>query len=269
MARARSWDADAYHRLSDPQVQMAGAVLDRLELSGDETVLDAGCGSGRVTRLLLERLPRGRVIAVDADPAMVARARAELRAERVEVRELDLVDLRLGEGERVDAVFSNATMHWIADHEALFARLAAALRPGGRLSAQCGGEGNVAALRAAADEAIDALGLQHRLEGWRRPWNFAAPAQTEARLRAAGFAEVRCWLAPWPAVPAEPRAYLRTVCLGPHLERLAADERDRFVDAVLERLGARPQLDYVRLNIVARRAAADPAPAGPAAGPIA
>ncbi len=249
----RGWDAATYHRVSSPQVAMAEAVLERLELRGDETVLDAGCGSGRVTRLLAERLPHGRVIAVDADAQMLARAREEL-GPAVDVRHADLAQLRLHDGEQVDAVFSNATFHWVPDHDALFARLAAALRPGGRLSAQCGGEGNVQAVHETAIEAATDAGLAHRFEGWPRPWNFAGPEQTEARLRAAGFCDVRCWLQAWPVEPDEPRAYLQTVCLGPHLERLADGEREPFLDAVMARLGEQPVLDYVRLNILARRA---------------
>jgi trans-aconitate 2-methyltransferase len=252
-APGRDWNADVYHRVSGPQVAMAAAVLDRLELAGDEVVLDAGCGSGRVTRLLLERLPRGRVIAVDASAEMVARARTELAGVRAEVRQEDLAGLRLRPGEQVDAIFSNAVLHWVDDHDALFAHLAAALRPGGRMSAQCGGEGNVAALHATAIAAAADAGLADRFAGWPRPWNFAGAEQTERRLRSAGFGDVRCWLQAWPVEPEEPRVYLQTVCLGPHLERLAADEHEPFLDAVLARLGERPMLDYVRLNIVARR----------------
>jgi trans-aconitate 2-methyltransferase len=251
MSAVSGWNADAYHRVSGPQVAMSEAVLDRLELRGDETVLDAGCGSGRVTRLLLDRLPRGRVIAVDADARMVARAREELEDAPAEVRHGDLAKLRLEE--RVDAVFSNATFHWVPDHDALFASLAAALRPGGRVSAQCGGEGNVAALHETALRAAQDAGLAGRFEGWPRPWNFATTGQTEARLLAAGFDEVRCWTQPWPVEPDEPRAYLETVCLGPHLGRLAPGEHERFLDAVMARLGRLPTIDYVRLNICARR----------------
>ncbi len=253
MGAVRDWDAAVYHRVSGPQVAMARAVLDRLELRGDETVLDAGCGSGRVTRLLLDRLPRGRVIAVDASPDMVARAREELAGLAADVREADLATLTLAPGEQVDAVFSNATFHWVPDHDALFAALAAALRPGGRISAQCGGEGNVAALHRTALAAAADCGLGFRFAGWPRPWNFAGPEQTQARLRAAGFGAVRCWLQAWPVVPDEPRAYRETVCLGPHLERLADGEREPFLDAVMARLGEQPVLDYVRLNILAPR----------------
>ncbi len=256
MSAARTWNADVYHRVSQPHVAWAAAVLDRLELTGAETVLDAGCGSGRVTQLLLERLPRGRVVAVDSSPQMLARARAELDTARADVREADLAQLRLRQGETVDAVFSNAVFHWVPDHAALFASLAGALAPGGRLSAQCGGAGNVAGVHEAAIAAAADAGLGASFAGWHGPWNFATPEETEARLLAAGFAEPRCWSETWPVEPDEPRAYLETVCLGPHLERLDAARREPFLDAVMARLGEAPVLDYVRLNIVARRASA-------------
>ncbi len=251
-APVRDWNADAYHRVSDPLVAMALNVLDRLALSGDETVLDAGCGSGRVTQLLLDRLPRGRVIAVDSSPDMVKRASAEL-GDRADVRQADLAQLRLDGGERVDAVLSTATFHWVPDHDALFGALAAALRPGGMLVAQCGGEGNVAGVHAAVLDAIADAGLDERFAGWPGPWNFASPEQTVQRLHAAGFEEPECWLEPWPVTPADGRAYLQTVCLGPFLERLDELEQQRLLDAVMTRLGEHPTLDYIRLNIVARR----------------
>ena len=123
-------------------------------------------------------------------------------------------------------MFSNAVFHWIADHDALFAALAAALRPGGRLCAQCGGAGNVAALQAAARAVIGEGGLELHLEGWSGPWNFASAERTEERLNAAGFVDVRCWLRPSRVEPETPRDYLHTVCLGPYLERLPAADHD-------------------------------------------
>jgi trans-aconitate 2-methyltransferase len=137
----RDWDASTYERVSGPQVEWAARVLHRLPLRGDETVLDAGCGSGRVTQMLLERLPRGHVVAVDAAPSMVEAARAAL-GDRATVLLSDLTELEVDEP--VDAAFSNAVFHWIPDHARLFARIHAALRPGGRLIAQCGGAGNIA-----------------------------------------------------------------------------------------------------------------------------
>ena len=247
--QARAWDADTYHTISCPQAAMAQAVLDRLDLRGDETVLDAGCGSGRVTATLLDRLSHGRVVAVDADAGMVEHARATLPADRAEVHHRDLTALRLDAP--VDAAFSNAVFHWVPDHEALFAALARVLCPGGRLSAQCGGEGNVAAVQAAADAIVAADSeLRHHFLGWSGPWNFAGPGETAQRLHAAGFTAVECWLEPWPVRPHDVETYLRTICLGPYLERLPEAEHAAFAREVAGRVGG--ELDYVRLNMVAR-----------------
>jgi trans-aconitate 2-methyltransferase len=247
---SRDWDASTYARVSGPQREWAGKVLDRLELTGGETVLDAGCGSGGVTELLIERLPRGRVIAVDAAPSMVEHAR-ELLGDRATVIESDLQELVLDE--HVDAVFSNAVFHWVPDHDLLFRRLHDALKPGGRVSVQCGGEGNVQRFHGLAAEVGAEKPYAEYFADWPGPWNFAGAEVTRDRLTRAGFSEAETWLEPWPVQPEEPRAFIRTVCLGPHLERLPDHLRDAYLDAVSERMGALPELDYVRLNIVARR----------------
>lgn len=246
----REWDAEVYDRVSDPQLEWAQEVLERLPLRGHETVLDAGCGSGRVTALLLDRLPGGRVIAIDGSASMVAKARETL-GDRAEVREEDLAQLDLRE--EVDLVYSNAVFHWITDHENLFARLFAALRPGGRLVAQCGGAGNVATLA----EALVVVAAQQRFAehfpGMAPMWNFATAEDTEAVLRGAGFDEVRCWLQRKNVQPAQPIDFLATVTLGPHLDRLPAELKEPFVAAVAAQMGEPLVLDYVRLNIEARR----------------
>jgi trans-aconitate 2-methyltransferase len=241
----REWNAASYDRLSDPQLTMARDVIDRLDLRGDERVLDAGCGSGRVTEELLDRVPNGRVVAVDGSSAMVEQLRDRL-GDRVDSFASDLLDLELTEP--VDAVLSTATFHWIADHDRLFARLFSALRPGGRLAAQCGGHGNIANV-VEAIEAVD----HPALRGWEGPWNYATPAETMDRLRAAGFVDVWAWLQPWPVDPSDPREYFATIILGSHLERLPVDEQMPFVDEVLARLGSPVVANYVRLNILARR----------------
>ena len=246
----RDWDASTYERVSGPQAEWAERVLDRLELGGDETVLDAGCGSGRVTRLLLERLPHGRVVAVDGAASMVEHARETL-GDRATVIQADLQEVVLDEP--VDAVFSNAVFHWVPDHDVLFRRMYEALKPGGRMSAQCGGAGNLERCHGVASEVAAAEPFAEHLAGWAGSWNFAGAEETAERLERAGFPEAQTWLEPWPIDPPEPREYFRTVCLGPHLARLPEDLRDAYTDAVTERIGARPTLDYVRLNIVARR----------------
>jgi trans-aconitate 2-methyltransferase len=246
----REWDADTYDEVSDPQFEWGTEVLERLELSGEETVLDAGCGSGRVSAELLKRLPRGRLVAVDGSAAMIAKAKERL-GDEVTCLVADLAELELEKP--VDLVFSTATFHWIVDHDRLFQRLHVALRPGGRLVAQCGGQGNVAEYAQAISRAAAQPRFSRHFEGMAAMWNFAAPDQTEERLLNAGFSDVRCWLQPKPVTPAQPLEFISTVTLGPHLAQLPEELRRPFAEAVLEQAGEPLTLDYVRLNIEAHR----------------
>jgi trans-aconitate 2-methyltransferase len=250
-AETRDWDAATYDRISDVQQGWARNVLERLALRGDETVLDAGCGSGKVTAMLLERLPQGDVIGVDAAPSMIREAEEALGGPRARFIASDLLDLDLDQ--EADAVFSNAVFHWVPDHRRLFARLFAALRPGGRLVAQCGGRGNVARFLEAADRVLEREPFREHFEGWVRPWRFEGPEPTEAALIEAGFTDVACWLDDSPETPEHPDEFLRVVCLNPYLPRLPAELHDGFRAAVREELGDPVVLDYVRLNIDARR----------------
>jgi trans-aconitate 2-methyltransferase len=245
----REWDAETYDAISDPQFSWGMEVLERLELRGDERAIDAGCGSGRVTEQLLERLDGGSMLAVDASEAMILKARERL-GDRADYLVADLAELEVAQP--VDLIFSTATFHWVLDHEALFSHLRAALKPGGRLVAQCGGRGNVAEHAGAIAAVATRPEYASHFEGMTLMWNFAGPEETEARLRAAGFAEVHCWLEPKPVTPSDPLRFTMTVTLGPHLARLPEDLRLSFAKAILE-LSPQPlTLDYVRLNIEAR-----------------
>src|SRR4051794_12760405 len=177
--RPRDWDGATYDQVSNPHVRWGATVLDRLPLSGDERVLDAGCGSGRVTEQLLARLPRGRVIGLDASPSMLAEAGRRLApyGQQVELVQADL-SKPLPIAVPVDAIFSTATFHWLPDHDVLFRNLAAVVRPGGQLVAQCGGVGCIASVV----EVVRSIG-----DGWPGLWNFATPEETHRRLEAAGF----------------------------------------------------------------------------------
>jgi trans-aconitate 2-methyltransferase len=243
---ATPWDAHTYDHSSEPQQAWAEDVLARLEgLPPDATVLDVGCGTGLVTERLLAFVPRGRVLAIDASADMVALAQERL-GDRAEVWCQDALDLDLDEA--VDAVVSTAALHWVPDHDVLWARLAQALRPGGRLEIQCGGEGNIDAVRAVIDAVAKDTAPQ--LVGW-SPWIFAGPAETEQRLRAAGFAHPRCWLEERPTNPQDVNAFVRTSILAAHLARLPEERREPFAATVVA--GVRLPLDYVRLNASAVR----------------
>jgi len=242
----RDWDAASYDAISAPQQAWGASVVGRLELQGNETVLDAGCGSGRVTEMLLERLPHGHVVAVDGSPSMAELARERLDRERVEVICSDLLELQLEE--RLDAAVSTATFHHIFDHDTLFARIRAVLRPGAQFVAQCGGYGNIDRVRLIGAELAQRAPYGEHLATMGDLWHYATVDETTDRLERAGFTVTSCWLEPKPTTPPRPREFLGTVIFAPYLERLPAGLRDQFLDELEPLLGEPLVLDYVRLN---------------------
>lgn len=243
------WDARTYDETSAPQQSWASEVLGRLEsIAPEATVLDVGCGTGRVTEELLALVPEGRVLALDASEDMVKLAQRRL-GERVEVWCQDVLDLSLEQP--VDVIVSTAALHWVLDHDRLWRRLAEALRPGGALEVQCGGAGNIRRVRdvietVASEIAPELLDFS--------PWTFASPQETEPRLEQAGFGDIRCWLTERPTYPQDVNAFVPTSILAAHLARLPEEKRAPFTDAVLA--GVHLPLDYVRLNVSAVRRSA-------------
>jgi trans-aconitate 2-methyltransferase len=251
------WDAETYHQVAAPQEEWGREVLARLDLRGDETVLDAGCGSGRVTRLLLERLPDGRVIGVDGSSQMIDHASQELSefGDRVELIVSDLLELSLPD--QVDAIFSNATFHWILNHELLFERLFEALKPGGVIEAQFGGLGKIAYSKLDKDTQKGDVSFSPYLGGMAETSNFASVGDTRDRLERAGFelAPAGVWLEPRTVQPPDPRAFTTAVGHSKHLVLLPQSLHEEFTDAVLEQMHHPFTLEYVRLNISAKKPA--------------
>lgn len=246
------WDGQRYDRIADPQYRWGKAILDQLVLDGTELVLDAGCGSGRVSEELLRRLPNGKVVAVDASASMLGQARVRLESHGPAVRfiQCDLLQLDpevLGGDHLVDAIFSTATFHWIHDHDRLFTNLASVLRPGGQLVAQCGARGNVErVVRAARSVGLEKVAR----------WNFASPEETAHRLLRSGFTDVRVWSHEEPTSFRDAKTlveFIETGCLGEHLAGFPPADRQDMAARVAAAMDE-PVIDYVRLNIVARRA---------------
>jgi trans-aconitate 2-methyltransferase len=255
------WNATSYHKVSGPQTRWGQKVLARLPVRGDERAIDAGCGSGRLTGALMERLPRGSLVAIDRSWNMLLTARTNLRpvfGSRVAFVQVALPDLPFANV--ADLVFSTATFHWIKDHPALFAGIFHALRSGGRLHAQCGGGPNLAHAHELAERVMHAPPFLPHFADWPGPWEFAEATTTAARLRAAGFVEIDTNLEEAPttlASEADYREFVTTVIYHPHLERLpSAELRQAFIDRVTA-LAATDDppftLDYWRLNMQARK----------------
>jgi trans-aconitate methyltransferase len=253
----REWNAATYHKVSDPQVEWGVPVLARLPLNGDEHVLDVGSGTGRLTEKLLERLPRGKVVAVDLSSNMLSVAHEYLRPRFQGQIAFVLADASaLPFNGTADAIFSTATFHWVLDHDRLFRSLYAALRPDGRLVAQCGGGRNIERVNARCMTLMRQPGFATYFGNWSGPWNFADAETTARRLREAGFADVQTSVEYTPVLQPDALAYrefVANVVCRHHLARLPDEEqRDRFMTALTELASADEtpfELDYWRLNM--------------------
>jgi ubiquinone/menaquinone biosynthesis C-methylase UbiE len=261
------WDAERYHRLSEPQVAWGQRVLDRLAPAAGETILDIGCGTGRLTAQLAAAAGHGIVIGLDRSRAMLAQAGEWLarQAPRVHLVRGDAAALPFAES--FDAVFSAATLHWVPDHAAAFRNIFRALRPGGRLVAQCGGGPNLARLLARTHDLMSSRRFARYFGAWQDPWYFADEPSTVTELQRAGFDDIDVSLEPAPLTLRDAAAYadfIACVCIRHHVDRLPPRRRAEFVRALAA--AARDDdppytLDYWRLNISARKAPADEAAA--------
>ncbi len=257
---SREWNSAVYHRLSGPQVSWGKKVLSRLKLRGDETVLDAGCGTGRLTAELLEALPRGRVVGIDLSQNMLNGAREHLSADlgsRLNLVACDLLHLPLQRA--FDVVVSTAAFHWVLDHDQLFRNLHDVLIPGGWLEAQCGGGPNVRRLRDRADELARTPEFAPYFDGFREPWLFEDAEGAAARLRLAGFVDVETSVEAAPTGlddAAHYNEFVRNIVVRRHLKNIPTEEeRDHFMATLTDQAAKDDPpfvLDYWRLNLRGR-----------------
>jgi trans-aconitate 2-methyltransferase len=258
---SKEWNAALYHQISGPQVSWGKKVLSRVELRGHERLLDAGCGTGRLTRDLLEALPRGKVVALDVSQNMIDAARNYLEPDfggRVEFVCCDLLDLSF-ENE-FDGIFSTASFHWVLDHDRLFRNLYRALRPGGWLIAQCGGGRNLERFLGRVKTLIASPPYARFFEGYKSPWEFSDAETAAHRLRHAGFKQVETSLeeAPTQFSNAEDfQQFFESVILRHHLPRITNDAvRQQFLAELTRQAAADAPpflLDYRRLNLEGRK----------------
>jgi trans-aconitate methyltransferase len=261
VSTAKEWNAASYHPVSAPQTEWGRRVLSRLTVRGDERVIDAGCGTGRLTGELMRMVPNGRLIAIDRSWNMLLTARANLRPEfgtRIAFVRVELPWMPFASW--ADLVFSTATFHWVRDHAALFAETFSALKPGGRVFAQCGGGPNLAGAHRLAEAVMHTAPFAKYFHDWSSVWEFSDAETAAARMRHVGFVDVVTSLEPAPTTLADEASYrefVTTVIYNPHLALLPEGPlRAAFIDTITARAAAQDPpftLDYWRLNLEGRR----------------
>lgn len=256
------WNAEVYDKIGTPMRGWARQVIDDLGLRGDETVLDAGCGSGSVTLDLWERVKDGKIYALDSSPDMITKLHATLAERGIEniiPMQADLT--RFTPNEQVDVVFSNAVFHWIQDDAGLFGSLARATKSGGRLRAQCGGGENIKKLMAVTREVENRAPYAEHLSGRAEPRKYRTEQQAVEALQSNGWKNARANVF---ASPVEFEyvdsavLYLKTIILQQQASALPEELSEQFlrevIDKVIIRHGAPFVADYVRLDLWAERA---------------
>ena len=256
------WNPEDYARNSRAQMEWARELISRLQLSGNETVLDVGCGNGGVTSELAEAVPEGFVLGIDRSSAFVRYATEHYPPEAFSNLRFEQMDARnLASDRRFDVVFSNAALHWVDDHTAFLEGVARLLGPAGRLIVSCGGEGNASGVAAVIEEIVQSEPWTNYFESFTFPYYFYSTTDYEHWLAQAGFTAThldlvekdmthpgRDGLAGW----------IRTTWI-PYTQQVPEELRDRFVaecvDAYLETVpldeAGRSHVRMVRLEVEA------------------
>lgn len=281
-----SWDARTYDQVTYlVQYRWGQQVLEWRKWLGNEIVMDAGCGSGLLTKQLAKKVPRGKVYAVDIDSNMIKQARKNLQLfDNVEIMQSSFTDIKLPQ--KLDVVFSNSALHWLQDHRKAFRIFWEMLKPthsnnkdtadssnsignisSSQLLIQCGGYGNLQQIITLLERITHLDQFKAYFTKWKQSWYFAKPDDTNKLLEEIGYVNTRvysnsdCIILPNRHMYSR---FVKTVVAKPYLEHLSPDNGDKLKTAFLElfldevkkysnKSKTRWFLDFVRLNIVARR----------------
>ena len=257
------WDASTYDHISDAQESWGHEIIEYRKWNGNEIVLDAGCGSGRLTRILSSKVPQGKVIAVDSDLSMIRLAKENLaKISNIEFIKKDISQLELEE--KVNVVFSNAVLHWILNHKKVFERLWQILNSGGQLLIQCGGHRDLAKTLSILNKVSESKEFNNYFcnnkgeDIWNQTWYFAKKEYTEKILQEIGFRNIQVFLEDKEAKFSNKEEYflfIKTIVLLPYLKYLPNETlKDKFAKSVIQEIEDNAKelqwkLDFVRLNI--------------------
>lgn len=175
---ADHWNAEDYAGNSSAQHEWALELFDKLSVQGDERILDIGCGDGKVTARMAQRLPRGRVCGIDLSPDMIRLAAERYSPEthsNLSFRQMDATDIRFSDV--FDIAFSNATLHWVQDHLSILRGVHACLQPGGKILFQMGGRGNAVEILDAIRDITKRAAWENYFQAFTPPYHFYGPEE--------------------------------------------------------------------------------------------
>ena len=256
----QSWDAQTYDKVSsNVQLQWGQELLEERAWIGNETVMDAGAGTGNLTKILADKLPNGKVYAVDADSNMVQQAKSNLSGcSNVQFIHSSMDKVKLPT--EVDVIFSNSALHWILDQEGLFLHFWQLLKPNGKLLIEYGAHGNVERPLSVIFKIMQSSQFREHFVNWRQSWYFPKPEEIERLLQKAKFRNIQIDLSKRVTIFPDRQSFaifIRTVIMKPFLGYLPdAKKKEQFLDVFLnefERSGWEWSVDFMRLGISAEK----------------
>jgi trans-aconitate 2-methyltransferase len=258
---SHSWDARIYDRVSSNiQLQWGRKLLEKKRTwIGNEIVMDAGAGSGNLTKILADKVPNGKVYAVDADPNMIQQAKSNLSGyKNVQVihSSMDKVNLPT----QVDLIFSNAALHWVLDQEGVFPHFWRLLKPNGELLIEYGGGENLERTLPIIFKIMQSDQFREHFVNWKQTWYFPMPEETERLLKRARFRDIQVNLSKKSTSFSDRESFaifVKIVIMKPFLGYIPdSKKKDEFLDAFLnelERPGQSWSLDFMLLSIFTRK----------------
>jgi trans-aconitate methyltransferase len=255
-----SWDALTYDNVSsNVQLEWGRKLLEQRKWIGNEIVMDAGAGSGNLTKILADKVPDGQIYAIDADPNTVEQAKSNLPAYRnVQVIHSSMEHVNLPT--KVDVIFSNSALHWVLDLEDVFSHFWHLLKPNGELLIECGGHGNVEEAVRVISKLMEFSQFKEYFVNWKQSWYFAKAHEIERLLEGARFRDIQINLSKRTTSFSdrdEFAIFIKTVIMKPFLGYLPdSAKKEQFLDAFLKEIelsGWKWSLDYVGLGIFARK----------------
>jgi len=259
------WDAETYDEVSNTHEEWARKIILSKIWNKKEIIMDAGCGSGRITKILSNLVPLGKIYAIDIDENMIKKAKDNLKDfKNVKVIQSNLLDINFNNlYSKFNIIFSNAVLHWILDHYTVFKNFYELLLSEGQLLIQCGGYGNLQNAISTFNAVKDSVEFKSYFSNWKVQWNFAKPVETEKILKEIGYRNIKVYLEDYPVIFKDKNSYsiyLKTVVLGPYLKFIPSEKlQERFLQRIVsikEKENTQEQmltLDYKRLNIFASR----------------
>jgi trans-aconitate methyltransferase len=255
-----NWNAEDYARNSSAQELWANELISKLSLKGNESLLDIGCGNGRITNEIARRLPFGYVIGIDSSESMIELSSKSITNNNLSFYVMSATDIHLDK--KFDIAFSNATLHWVKEHPAVLASLKKHLNPNAKILFQMGGKGNALEIVSTLEQVTTLSKWSEYFKGFDFPYHFYGVEDYERWLPVAGYKASRIELIPKDMVHKNPdglKGWLRTTWF-PYTNRLPNNQREIFLAELIGKYIEKKPVDsngqthvnMVRLEVEAR-----------------